>query len=43
MGSHVCKIFLFQPGMQLTTPVASTPDLMLQVMQEVPTYLIKYE
>jgi hypothetical protein len=43
MGNHVWKIFIFQPGMQLTTPVTSTPDLMLQAMQEVPRYLIKYE
>jgi hypothetical protein len=37
MGNHVWKIFVFQPGMQLTTPVSSAPDMMLQAMQEVPS------
>jgi len=41
--NHVWKIFVFQPGMQLTTPVTSTPDVMLQATQGVPRYLIKYE
>jgi hypothetical protein len=43
MDNRVWKKFVFQPGMHLTTPVTSTPDLMLQAMQEVPRYLIKYE
>jgi hypothetical protein len=40
MGNHVWKIFVFQPGMQLITPLTSTPDPVLQDMQEVPRYLI---
>jgi hypothetical protein len=43
MGSHVGIIFVFQPGIQLTMPITSTPDTLLQAVQEVPSYLIKYE
>jgi hypothetical protein len=43
MNSHVGIIFVFQPGMQLIMPVTLTPDTLLQAMQEVPSYLIKYE